>query len=150
MEDFFTTATRAENGRTIIVTGRRDVEKFRSKPKYGVRVEVTLPYKGDSLGFPGHDDSQTIEQVTDAFNKALKGKNTAILTGIYTGDDERNWVFHTINTDIFTKFINTALAHLPPLPLKLYAENDPDWAEYDEMMSVAPAPDDEDIIDDED
>ena len=150
MEEFFTTATEAENGRTIIVTGCRDVEKFRSKPKYAVRVEVTLPYQGDSLGFPDSRTSEIIEQVTEAFRKGLKGKNTAILTGIYTGDGERNWVFHTINTDIFTKFINTVLADLPQLPLRLYAENDPDWAEYDEMMAVAPAPDDEEMTADED
>jgi len=42
-------------------------------------------------------------------------------------------VFYTLSTHIFGKKLNAALESLPVLPLEIYAENDPDWAEYDEM-----------------
>ena len=126
-----------DNGNTIIVTGRVDVDKYRSRERNSIRVEVTLHYtpEGD-LGFPGEKDAEMLEKITDAFEEGLKGKNTALLTGIYTGAGERNWVFYTFSTDVFGSFLNRTLAPFPLLPLKIYAENDPDWAEYDEMRAV--------------
>lgn len=148
MNDWFTTPADDGNGHTVIVTGRLDVEKFRSRSRNNIRVEVTMPYtSGGSLGYPDEATAELLDQATEAFHKELKGKNTAILTGIYTGAGERNWIFYTFSTDVFGSFINRALRELPPLPLNIYAENDPDWAEYDEMIAeCAPqAPIDEDI-----
>lgn len=135
-DDRITAPATDDNGNTIIVTAITDVEKFRSKPKYAIRVEITLPYSADSLGFPEAKDAELLETITANFEKLLKGKNTAVLTGIYTGASERNWVFYTFNTDIFNRFLNHALADLPLLPLRISAENDPDWAEYDEMLEI--------------
>lgn len=124
-------------GNTIIVTGCTDVDKFRSRPKYSIRVEVTLPYTPEGpLGFPDDATAATLEEITASFETLLKGKNTAILTGIYTGAGERNWVFYTFSTEVFNSFLNKALAPFPVLPLSIYAENDPDWAEYDEMRAA--------------
>ncbi len=139
-DDRITAPATDDNGNTIIVTAITDVAKFRSKPKYAIRVEITFPYSADSLGFPEAKDAELLETITANFEKLLKGKNTAILTGIYTGAGERNWVFYTFSTDIFNRFLNHALAELPLLPLRITAENDPDWAEYDEMLeTVTPA-----------
>lgn len=135
MDDWQTTPTVDNEGHTIIVTGRLDVSKFRSRSKYNIRVEITLPYTSEGeLGFPDDETARQLEAITDAFETNLKGKNTAILTGIYTGGGERNWVFYTFSTDVFTSFLNRALASFPVLPLSIYAENDPDWAEYTEML----------------
>lgn len=136
-DEWFTFPATDNNGNTIIVTGRVDVDKYRSRERNSIRVEVTLPYtpEGD-LGFPGEKDAEMLEKITDAFEEGLKGKNTALLTGIYTGAGERNWVFYTFSTDVFGSFLNRTLAPFPLLPLKIYAENDPDWAEYDEMRAV--------------
>ncbi|MCM1067282.1 MAG: DUF695 domain-containing protein [Muribaculaceae bacterium] len=137
MEDWLTFPTVDDSGRTVIVTGRTDVEKFRSRSKYSIRVEVTLPYTpAGELGFPGEADAAMMEEITASFEALLKGKNTALLTGIYTGAGERNWVFYTFSTEVFNSFLNRALASFPLLPLRIYAENDPEWAEYDEMRAA--------------
>ena len=106
-----------------------------------IRVEVTMPYTpAGPLGFPDEATSELLDRATEAMQAELKGKTTAIMTGIYTGAGERNWVFYTFSTDAFGGFLNRALAELPLLPLQIYAENDPDWAEYDEMLAeCAPA-----------
>ncbi len=136
-DDWLTFPTVDDQGRTVIVTGRTDVDKFRSRRKYCIRVEVTLPYtQVGTLGFPGDADAALLEDITISFEALLKGKNTAILTGIYTGAGERNWIFYTFSTDVFNSFLNRALASFPLLPLKIYAENDPGWAEYDEMRDA--------------
>lgn len=136
-DEWFTFPATDDNGHTIIVTGRVDVDKYRSRERNSIRVEVTLPYTPEgNLCFPGEKDAELLEKITDAFEEGLKGKNTALLTGIYTGAGERNWVFYTFSTDVFGSFLNRTLAPFPLLPLKIYAENDPDWAEYDEMRAV--------------
>ncbi len=150
-DDWLTMPATDDNGKTIIVTGRLDVAKYRARERNNIRVEVTLPYKSaGELGFPDEKEAELLEKITEAFNEALKGKNTALLTGIYTGAGERNWVFYTFSTEVFGSFLNRVLAPFPTLPLKIYAENDPDWAEYDEMRATlgdAPA-DDDDFFDD--
>lgn len=136
-DDWWTSPTVGESGRTVIVSGRRDVEKFRSKEKYGIRIEIRWKYESSSDGFPSDTEARLMEQATDAFQAALKGKNTAIMTGIYTGDGERDWVFYTFSTEVFGSFLNRALSGMPLLPITVYAENDPSWAEYDEMKSLS-------------
>lgn len=149
--EWFTCPTTDENGNTIIVTGRVDVESYRARERNNIRVEVTLPYTpAGPLGFPDDETAELLEKVTDAFHLALKGKNAALLTGIYTGAGERNWVFYTFSTDVFGSFLNRALAELPLLPLKIYAENDPRWAEYDEMRAICASEVDQSLMEDDD
>lgn len=132
-----TVPTIDDNGNTVIVTANLDVAKFRSKERNNIRVEVTLPYNAaGTLGFPDDETAELLEKIAESFETELKGKTTAILTGIYTGAGERNWVFYTFSTQTFNGFLNRALAPFPTLPLRIYAENDPAWAEYDEMLEA--------------
>ena len=136
-ETLITVPTVDDEGRTIIVTANLDVARFRSKDRYNIRVEVTLPYTAaGELGFPDDATAEMLEKITESFEAHLKGKTTAVMTGIYTGGGERNWVFYTFSTQTFNGFLNRSLAEFPLLPLKIYAENDPDWAEYDEMLKA--------------
>lgn len=137
-DDWWTCPTESEDGRTILVTGRRDVAKFRDNPRFSIRVEITWRYDdAPDAGMPGESDSRTMEQVTDRLAEAFTKDPVAVMTGIYTGAGERNWVFYTLSTNIFNKKLNIALEDLPLLPLVIYAENDPHWLEYDEMRDLS-------------
>lgn len=135
--DWWTSPTLSDNGNTIIVTGRRDIDKFRKNPKFSIRIEVTFSYDPKEDGMPDYETSLLIEQAHDALVETFEKDPIAVLTGIYTGDGQRNWVFYTLSTNIFGKKLNEALAHLPLLPISIYAENDPDWAEYAEMKDIS-------------
>lgn len=135
--DWWTSPTEAENGKLIMVTGRRDVDTFRNNPKFKIRVEVTWPYAGDANGMPDLPTSELMESVQEALQTSFKKDPVAILTGIYTGDNRRDWVFYTLSTNIFGKKLNEALAPFDLLPISIYTENDPDWAEYDEMRELS-------------
>lgn len=119
-----------------MVTGRRDVKKFRDNPRFSIRVEITWSYEGDSAGMPDFETSSMMEKVQEALQETFKKDPVAVLTGIYTGDGERNWIFYTTSTNIFGRKLNETLAPFPVLPLKIYCENDPDWAEYEEMSQA--------------
>lgn len=134
--DWWTSPQESESGRTILVTGRNDVEKFRKNPRMSIRVEVTWKYNGCESGMPDFETSSMMEEVTSRLEDCFDKDKVAVMTGIFTGDDERNWVFYTASTNIFGKKLNEALADLPLLPLEIYCENDPAWAAYDEMKEA--------------
>ncbi|MBQ9073608.1 MAG: DUF695 domain-containing protein [Muribaculaceae bacterium] len=134
--EWWTAPTESETGNLIMVTGRRDVDAFKNNPRFNIRVEVTWKYIGDKNGMPDVATSTLMEQVQDALTSVFAKDPVAIMTGIYTGDGERNWVFYTLSTNIFGKKINEALQAFDLLPLTIYCENDPDWNEYQEMKSL--------------
>ncbi|MDE6300118.1 MAG: DUF695 domain-containing protein [Muribaculaceae bacterium] len=131
-ENWWTAPAEAENGSLIMVTGRSDVRKFRDNPRFSIRVEVTWPY---GQGMPDEDQSEMMGTATDRFAEILAKDPVAVMTGIFTGDGTRTWVFYTLSTNIFTKKLNEAFEPLPTLPLEIIAENDPDWEAYDEMST---------------
>ena len=81
--------------------------------------------------------STLMEQVQDALQSTFIKDPVAVLTGIYTGAGERNWVFYTLSTHIFGRKLNESLAQFDMLPITIYTENDPEWAEYDEMKEAS-------------
>ena len=131
--EWWTAPTESENGRLVMVTGRRDMEQVMSSGKYNDRVEVTWKYEGEANGMPDKPTSMLMEEVTESLQAVFKKDPVAIMTGIYTGDDERNWVFYVKNMHIFGHRFNQALEQFDLLPIDLYAEKDPDWEEYREM-----------------
>ncbi|MCM1077629.1 MAG: DUF695 domain-containing protein [Bacteroides sp.] len=133
---WWTAPTESESGRLILVTGRKDVDKFRSNPRFNIRVEVTWKYDGDATGMPDKDTSTLMEEVQDALQKEFTKDPVAVLTGIFTGDNQRDWIFYTLSTHIFGRKLNEVLAPFPLLPLSIYTENDPDWDEYSEMSEA--------------
>ncbi|MBD5213723.1 MAG: DUF695 domain-containing protein [Bacteroidales bacterium] len=135
--EWWTAPAEGADGKLIMVTGRRDVDTFRKNPKFNIRVEITWPYESGSTGMPDEATSELMQEVQDALQEVFRKDPIAVLTGIYTGDGQRNWVFYTMSTHIFQRKINEALAEFDLLPLSISAENDPDWAEYEEMKEAS-------------
>lgn len=141
-DQWWTSPTEAENGNTVIVTGRDNIDRQKQSGKYNYRVEMTWRYEGG--GMPSEADAALMEQATDALTQALNRDKIAVMTGIYTGDGQRDWIFYTKNLAIFNTLLNRALAALPALPVVIEAYHDPDWEEYEEMRDnsyIAPADD---------
>ncbi len=134
---WWTCPTEADNGNTIIVTGRADIEKFRKNPKFNIRIEVSWKYLPEANGMPDLKTSEMMETVTNLFCAEFDKDPVAVLTGIYTGDGCRDWIFYSLSTNIFGNKINRLLADLPVLPITIYCENDPEWNEYDEMREAS-------------
>lgn len=142
-ERYWSFPAESESGKTIIVTGRDDVDKFRDSGKYIYRIDVNWKYNALPDGMPEDEDAKLMEEVTDALTDALKKDKVAVLTGIYTGDGSRDWVFYTKNLKIFSIVFNKALEELPTIPLVIEAEEDSDWEEYTHMREETYVPDEE-------
>ena len=143
-DEWWTSPTESDNGKLIIVTGRADMDTVKATGKFNVRVEISWHYQGDGAGMPDVPTSTVMEGVTEALKEVFRKDPVAVMTGIYTGDNERNWVFYTRSVHIFEKKINEALAPFDLLPIKIYTENDPEGLEYQEMKEASEISTDED------
>lgn len=142
-EIWWTAPAESETGQTILVSGRDGLDEKMASGKYGVRIEVTWKYAPTPKGMPDVSTAALMEQADDALRVALKKEKRCLLTGVYTGAGERNWVLYVKNTAIFQFMLNRAWASLPLLPVSISAENDPDWCEYKEMRESTYIPDED-------
>lgn len=143
MQTWWSYPAEAENGQTLIVTGRDNIEKWQKPGKFPVRVTVSWDYTPKPDGMPDDDDAALMEQATDAMLGEFGRDKSAVMTGIYTGAGRRDWVFYTHSLNIFSKVFNRAMAEVPPLPLSFEADEDPDWNEYREMRDATYVPPDD-------
>lgn len=130
----------AESGRTVITSGRDCMDKYIASGKYIYRIEVSWQYPQLPDGMPDEEAARTLEQVTDALAEAFDRDKAAVMTGIYTGDGRRDWVFYCKNLRIFQTVFNRALEPLDTLPLLIEAEQDPDWEEYRHLRDTTYIP----------
>lgn len=142
-DEWWTAPAEAESGRTVMVTGRDDMQRVIDTGKYIYRIDVSWTYEPTPDGMPGRETAALLEQATDALRAELRRDTAAVLTGIYTGDGRRDWVFYTRSLHIFQSIFNRALEPLPQMPLLIEAEEDPDWEEYREMRSMTYIPPEE-------
>jgi len=134
---WFTALSENEDGSVTFISGRSGIEEFIKSGKMKQRMEVTWKYKGDDKGLPCDDDeAMLMEQVEDTLRTALEKDKLAILTGIYTGQNKREWIFITRNLNAFGERLNNALAEFPQLPIEIYAEDDPENEEYKSLLEI--------------
>ncbi len=143
MDKWWSYPAEGEDGKTIIVTGRDDIEKWQKPGKFPVRVTVSWDYEPLADGMPMDKDSELMDEATNALLAEFGKDKSAVMTGIYTGCGRRDWVFYAHSLNIFGKVFNRALADVAPMPLKFEAAEDPDWEEYREMRKATYVPDEE-------
>ncbi len=128
-----------ESDNLILGSVRKGITKFRNNPRFRFRVEATWKYEPDIKGMPDEHTSELMEQVEESIENILAKDPIAVLTGIYTGEGARDYVFYTLSLHIFQKKFNEALADFPELPLSFSAEEDPQWEEYSRVLAIAMA-----------
>lgn len=143
MDKWWSYPADGENGKTVIVSGRDDVGKFKDNGKYIYRIDVTWRYNALPSGMPEEGDAALMEEATDALQSAFSKDKVAVMTGIYTGDGRRDWVFYTKNLKIFSLVFNKALENVDPMPLEIDAEEDAAWDEYNNMRDLTYIPDED-------
>lgn len=143
LDKWWTYPAENDEGQTIIITGRDNVEKWQKPGKFPIRVNVCWDYSPIADGMPSDSDAALMEEATDALLSEFNKDKCAIMTGIYTGAGRRDWVFYTHNLNIFGKVFNRALENVTRMPLKFDASEDPDWEEYRDMREATYIPDEE-------
>lgn len=134
---WFTALSQNEEGQIITISGRDELDEFIQTGKYKERVEITWKYDGDEKGMPSESVGELMESVEETLRKAMEKKDKlAIMTSIYTGGNEKVWVFYTRTVRVFGERLNEALASFELLPISIYTEVDNDWEEYKDMYEM--------------
>ena len=105
-DEWWTAPAEGTDGRLVIVTGRDDIDDIRTSGKYIYRIDVSWRYNALPDGMPEPADAALMEQVDDALKEAFRKDPAGVITGIYTGDGERDWVIYTRSLHIFSKIFN--------------------------------------------
>ncbi len=134
--EWWTAPVQGDSGGLVMVTGRADVDKFRDNPRFSIRVDIAWIYDAIGKAMPAKDTADELQKITQRLQRTFDSDPVAVMTGIYTGEGRRDWVFYTLSTNIFGRKLNEALADLPLYPLEITCENDPGWEEYTEMRSL--------------
>ena len=135
-DKWFSALSQDENGQLVIVTGRDGIMEFVHSGKFKERAEISWKFEGDAQGMPPEELSQLMEEVELALRKAMEKDKLAILTGVYTGGNQKTWVFICRTVRVFGERINEALASFNLLPIEIYTEIDPDCEEYLDMLEM--------------
>ncbi len=134
---WFTALSQNEEGQIITISGRDELDEFIQTGKYKERVEITWKYDGDEKGMPSESLGELMESVEETLRKAMEKKDKlAIMTSIYTGGNEKVWVFYTRTVRVFGERLNEALSSFELLPISIYTEVDNDWEEYKDMYEM--------------
>lgn len=136
-DKWFTALSENEDGSYTFISGRSDIDAFINSKKMKQRMEVTWRYEADEKGMPKIDkEAMIMEEVENRLRRAMEKDKLAILTGIYTGQGKREWIFITRNLNAFGERLNEALGGLHQLPIEIYAEDDPDNEEYKNLLEI--------------
>lgn len=142
-DKWFSALSGDENNKLVIVTGRDGILDFVKSGKFKERVEIYWKYDGDSNGMPSEELSELMEKVEEALRQSMEKDKLAILTGVYTGGNQKTWVFICRTVKVFGERLNEALADFELLPIEIYTEKDPDCEEYMDMLEMKEWEDDE-------
>lgn len=135
-DEWFTSLSGDGEEQMTILCGRDELDEFRKSGKMNERVEISWKYQADPKGMPSDETAQQMEVVQEALRRSMEKDKLAILTGIYTGEGERLWVFYTRSVRVFGERLNDALASMDALPISIYTEKDPDWEEYLDLYEI--------------
>ena len=122
----------------VFITGRDDIEEFRNCGKLKERVEIYWKYEASANGMPTEKEADLMNKAQEALRTVVEKDKLAILTGVYTGNNERTMVFYARTANVFGERLNDALKNFPLLPITIYVEKDPEWNEYAEMLEIRP------------
>lgn len=134
--DWFTALSEDEEGKLIYINGRDNLDEFILSGKFKERVEISWEYEGDSKGMPSAELSEQMEKMEEALTRAMEKDKLSILTGVYTGENQKTWIFYTRTVRVFGERMNEALAPFDLFPIRIYTEIDPDWEEYKDMYEM--------------
>ncbi len=135
-DKWFSALSQNDEGQLVIVTGRDDLMEFVHSGKFKERAEITWKFEGDAQGMPSEELSQQMEEIEAALRKAMEKDKLAILTGVYTGGNQKTWVFICRTVKVFGERLNEALASFDLLPIEIYTEKDPGCEEYLDMLEM--------------
>lgn len=134
-EQEWLTATALEDDFTIIFRLLPKIPAEISTADFSARIEIVWSYQSpNDSGMPGAEDQQKMNEFEQRLESAWQDSGLGYLTMLLTGNQICEWQWYVKETDQALQILNEAMADLPPLPLEIHTEADPDWYAYSNFM----------------
>ena len=120
-----------DNNIPYLLRFRTELQNFIDTENYNTRLDITWDYVSDKDNLlPSLVDLELMEKIEDALIEGWEGDFQTILTFVYTGVNERLWTWYTKDSGVALERLNNTLANFSKVPIRIAAENDPEWSEY--------------------
>lgn len=134
-EQEWLTATAKEDDFTVIFRLLPDIPTGLVTEEFPARIEIIWKYESpNESGMPGPEDLKAMNQFEDRLVAAWQNAGIGYLTMLITGNNLCEWQWYLKDTDQALRILNEATADLPPLPLDIHTESDPEWYSYSNFM----------------
>lgn len=123
------------DGAPFILHFRPFLQNFIETKKYNKRLDIIWTYNSpDSSSMPADEDMEFMDKVEDALVDILEKDQQAVLSFIYTGQNQQVWYWYSSDIDETIERLNEALANFEQLPIELNPVDDPEWTEYNGVL----------------
>lgn len=134
-EQEWLTATAKEDELTVIFRLLPEIPGGIVTAEFPARIEIIWTYQSpNESGMPGAKDQQTMNQFEERLLAAWQNAGIGYLTMLITGNHICEWQWYLKEADEALLILNEAIADLPPLPIDIHSETDPDWYAYSNFM----------------
>jgi hypothetical protein len=137
-EDRWSIAEGENEDGPFIVRFRPHLQSFAETKDYNKRLIIMWPYESeDNAMMPNDTDTKLMEAVENNLVEALENDVLTVLAFVYTGQNQKEWHWYTLDIAETSKRINEALADFDKLPIELEMEDDENWNEYKAVIEGA-------------
>ena len=141
IDDTWASAEGEQDGMPLVIRVRSHLHALVGHPDLPNRLVIAWTYAPDGApandGMPTPAQTEALIACEDALVGGLEAgpEPAAVLVGAWTGSGRREWVWYGAEPAVLEVAVNEALADIPPLPLELELEADPDWTQYTQLLS---------------
>lgn len=128
-------ATAVEDGMDVFFRLLPHVPLKTDTADFPVRIEIIWPYQSpNESGLPGPQDREQMSQLEERTLQAWQESGLGYLTILITGNQVCHWQWYLKDEEQAMEAFNQALTDLPPLPIQIHSEKDPNWYSYSNFM----------------
>ena len=118
-------------GQPSLMRGRKDLDALANPGSHPIRLVVTWYCEDpEPTGLPSEDDFEKVTEFEVALSSTLEDSGVAFCAFVFSYDGTVEFNYYASDLEETVKVLEAKFGEEPKLPIKLAAEEEPDWADY--------------------
>lgn len=129
------TVIRGRNSEGVVLFRYREFESEFPKQEFPHRLNIFWSSTAsDENGLPEQEESERMKVFEDRLIGATEFDAQSVLSLVVTGKSQREYVFHTKDTDEFLRRLTDMHQEEAPYPIEIHHVTDPAWEYVDRVL----------------